>query len=81
MNDLTLLIIAIIAALLQALVLFLLSQIFKELKELRQTFKEYVTHTTCMAHREANSILVKSLQSRIKQLEQKIEFLTSAKAE
>lgn len=71
MNDLTLLIIAVIAALLQALVLFLLSQIFKEIKELRQTFKEYVTHTTCKAQREANSVLVRSLADRIRQLEDK----------
>lgn len=69
MNDLTLLIIGGIAAALQALILLLLTQIFKEIKELRQTFKEYVTHTTCKAQREANSILIQSLEARLKQLE------------
>lgn len=69
MNDLILLVIGIVAALLQALILFLLSLIFKEIKELRETFRGYVTHTTCQAQREANTIRIKALEARIKQLE------------
>lgn len=71
MNDLTVIlaIMGIIAALLQGLILLLLTLIFNAINKLRDTFKEYVTLRECCEKREENS-------RRLGKLEKKFEELT-----
>lgn len=71
MNNLTvvLAILGIIAALLQGLILLLLTLIFNAINKLRDTFKEYVTIRECCEQRQENS-------RRLGKLEKKFEELT-----
>lgn len=70
MNNLTvvLAILGIIAALLQGLILLLLTLIFNAINKLRDTFKEYVTIRECCEQRKENS-------RRLVEMEKKLEGL------
>lgn len=61
-------ILGIIAALLQGLILLLLTLIFNAINKLRDTFKEYVTIRECCEQRQENS-------RRLRNLEKKMEGL------
>ena len=70
MNDLTvtLAIMGIIAALLQGLILLLLTLIFNAINKLRDTFKEYVTIRECCEQRQENSRRLRKLEKQFEEL-------------
>ena len=71
MNDLTVIlaIMGIIAALLQGLILLLLTLIFNAINKLRDTFKEYVTIRECCEQRQENSRRLRNLEKKMEELE------------
>ena len=70
MNDLTVIlaIMGIIAALLQGLILLLLTLIFNAINKLRDTFKEYVTIRECCEQRQENSRRLRNLEKKMDEL-------------
>ena len=62
-------ILGIIAALLQGLILFLLTLIFNAINKLRDTFKEYVTIRECCEQRQENSRRLRNLEKKMEELE------------
>ena len=70
MNDLTVIlaIMGIIAALLQGLILLLLTLIFNAINKLRDTFKEYVTIRECCEQRQENSRRLRALEKKMENL-------------
>jgi len=52
----------ILASLIQALSLFLLKQIFTELKDMRETFRDYVTKEVCEAQMTSAHYRIKNLE-------------------
>lgn len=70
MNDLTVIlaIMGIIAALLQGLILLLLTLIFNAINKLRDTFKEYVTIRECCEQRQENSRRLRKLEKQFEEL-------------
>ena len=70
MNDLTVIlaIMGIIAALLQGLILLLLTLIFNAINKLRDTFKEYVTIRECCEQRQENSRRLRNLEKQMQGL-------------
>ena len=70
MNNLTvvLAILGIIAALLQGLILLLLTLIFNAINKLRDTFKEYVTIRECCEQRQENSRRLRKLEKQFEEL-------------
>lgn len=69
MNDLTVIlaIMGIIAALLQGLILLLLTLIFNAINKLRDTFKEYVTIRECCEQRQENSRRLRNLEKKMEE--------------
>ena len=62
-------IMGIIAALLQGLILLLLTLIFNAINKLRDTFKEYVTIRECCEQRQENSRRLRNLEKKMEELE------------
>ena len=61
-------ILGIIAALLQGLILLLLTLIFNAINKLRDTFKEYVTIRECCEQRQENSRRLRNLEKKMEEL-------------
>lgn len=69
MNEVVLAILGAAAALLNALILLLLTLIFNAIKQLRETFKEYVPNKVCALMMKANTDRLEQLEKRLKKME------------
>ena len=69
MNEVVLTILGAAAALLNALILLLLTLIFNAIKQLRETFKEYVPNKVCALMMKSNTDRLEQLEKRLKDME------------
>ena len=69
MNEVVLTILGAAAALLNALILLLLTLIFNAIKQLRETFKEYVPNKVCALMMKSNTDRLEQLEKRLKEVE------------
>ena len=69
MNEVVLTILGAAAALLNALILMLLTLIFNAIKQLRETFKEYVPNKVCALMMKSNTDRLEQLEKRLKDVE------------
>ena len=69
MNEVVLTILGAAAALLNALILLLLTLIFNAIKQLRETFKEYVPNKVCALMMKSNTDRLEQLEKRLKDVE------------
>ena len=69
MNEVTLTILGAAAALLNALILLLLTLIFNAIKQLRETFKEYVPNKVCALMMKSNTDRLERIEKKLKEFE------------
>ena len=69
MNEVVLTILGAAAALLNALILLLLTLIFNAIKQLRETFKEYVPNKVCALMMKSNTDRLERIEKKLKEFE------------
>ena len=69
MNEVVVTILGAAAALLNALILLLLTLIFNAIKQLRETFKEYVPNKVCALMMKSNTDRLERIEKKLKEFE------------